>query len=213
MPAARTRTGGTQRLTVAVTGPTGDIGRSLLRALDRATDVREIRAMARRPFDPAEHGLRKTVYRQADVLDRAAVDEFVAGADVVVHLAFLIIGGRGETERINLEGSRNVFEASVAARAKRLVYASSVAAYGFHDDSPPLLSEDLPLAGPTAITTPLRRLRSRASWTRSSPERRPTPTFFVPASWPAAKRWRCSRTSPTSSSPTGSPARSCARSS
>jgi UDP-glucose 4-epimerase len=147
MPPARTRGGDTPRLTVAVTGPTGDIGRSLLRVLDRAPEVGQIRAMARRPFDPAEHGLRKTVYRQADVLDRAAVDEFAAGSDVVVHLAFIIIGGRGDTERINLEGSRNVFEASVEAGAQRLVYASSVAAYGFHDDNPPLLTEDLPPRG------------------------------------------------------------------
>ena len=44
--------------------------------------------MARRPFDPAAAGLRKTDYRQADVLDADAVDELVAGADVVVHLAF-----------------------------------------------------------------------------------------------------------------------------
>ena len=103
--------------------------------------------MARRPFDPAEHGLYKTEYRRADVLDRPAVDEFVRGADVVVHLAFLIVGGRSDTERINLEGSRNVFEAAVAAGARRLVYASSVAAYGFHDDNPPLLTEDLPPRG------------------------------------------------------------------
>ena len=33
---------------------------------------------------------------------------------------------------MNLDGSRNVFESTVAAGAKRLVYASSVAAYGFH---------------------------------------------------------------------------------
>jgi UDP-glucose 4-epimerase len=43
--------------------------------------------MARRPFDPAEHGWRKTEYRRGDVLDRAAVEGLVAGADVVVHLA------------------------------------------------------------------------------------------------------------------------------
>jgi nucleoside-diphosphate-sugar epimerase len=103
--------------------------------------------MARRPFDPAEHGLRKTEYRRADVMDRQAVDDFVAGADVVVHLAFLIVGGLSDTERVNLEGSRNVFEASVAAGAKRLVYASSVAAYGFHGENPPLLSEDVPPRG------------------------------------------------------------------
>lgn len=103
--------------------------------------------MARRPFNPAEHGLRKTEYRRADVLDRQAVDEFVAGADVVVHLAFLIVGGLSDTERVNLEGSRNVFEASVAAGAKRLVYASSVAAYGFHGENAPLLSEEVPPRG------------------------------------------------------------------
>jgi UDP-glucose 4-epimerase len=134
-------------LTVAVTGPTGDIGRALLRNLERSRDVARVLAMARRPFDPAEHGLTKTEYRRGDVLDRALVEEFVQGADVVVHLAFLIVGGLSDTERINLEGSRNVFEATVGAGAARLVYASSVAAYGFHEDNPPLLTEDVPPRG------------------------------------------------------------------
>jgi UDP-glucose 4-epimerase len=130
-------------LTVAVTGPTGDIGRSLLRSLDASDEVGRIVAMARRPFDPAADGLGKTEYRRGDVLDRVAVDELVAGADVVVHLAFLIVGGREQTELVNVEGSRTVFESTVAAGARRLVYASSVAAYGFHSDSPPLLTEDV----------------------------------------------------------------------
>jgi UDP-glucose 4-epimerase len=130
-------------LTVAVTGPTGDIGRSLLRSLDRSREVAVINAMARRPFDPHASGLRHVEYRQGDVLDRHSVDRLVADADVVVHLAFLILGSLEETERINLEGSRNVFEAAVAAGAKRIVYASSVAAYGFHEDNPPLLTEDV----------------------------------------------------------------------
>jgi nucleoside-diphosphate-sugar epimerase len=134
-------------LKVAVTGPTGDIGRSLLRALDKSRDVNVVNAMARRPFDPAGAGLRKTIYQQGDVLDRASVDRLVADADVVVHLAFLILGSLDETTRINLEGSRNVFEAAVAAGAKRLVYASSVAAYGFHGDNPELLTEDVPPRG------------------------------------------------------------------
>jgi UDP-glucose 4-epimerase len=140
-------TGRGQGLTVAVTGPTGDIGRSLLRSLDRSKEVRRVLAMARRPFDPAEHGLKKTEYRQGDVLDRQMLDELVAGADVVVHLAFLIVGGLSDTERVNLEGSRAVFEATVAAGVPRLVYASSVAAYGFHADNPQLLTEDIPPRG------------------------------------------------------------------
>ena len=75
--------------------------------------------MARRPFDPAAQGLRKTEYRQGDVLDRAAVDALVAEADVVVHLAFIIMGGREETRQVNLEGSRNVFAARPPPRRAR----------------------------------------------------------------------------------------------
>ena len=132
------------QLTVAVTGPTGDIGRSVVRALERSREVGRIIGMARRPFDPADLGWKRTEYRQGDVLDRGSVDELVAEADVVVHLAFLIFGSHDETREINLRGSRNVFEATVAAGAKRLVYTSSVAAYGFHRDNPDVLTEDTP---------------------------------------------------------------------
>src|SRR3954454_13001710 len=130
-------------LTVAVTGPTGEIGATFIRALERTPGVGEIRGMARRPFDPASMGWERTTYVQGDILDRAAVDELVAGADVVVHLAFIIFGDARETQRTNLEGSRNVFAATAAAGAARLVYTSSVAAYGFHGDNPLPLTEDV----------------------------------------------------------------------
>jgi nucleoside-diphosphate-sugar epimerase len=136
----------TERLTVAITGPTGDIGRALVRALERSRTIGEIRGMARRPIDP-EYGFRRLEYRQGNVLDTGDVERFVAGADVVVHLAFIILGSHDETRSINLEGSRNVFQTAVACGAKRLVYASSVAAYGFHDDNPQPLTEDVPPRG------------------------------------------------------------------
>ena len=135
-------------LTVAVTGPTGEIGLSAVAALERHPDVERIIGMARRPFDPSAHGWTRTEYRQGDILDRTSVDELVADADVVVHLAYLIMGSREESRRINLTGTRNVFEATVAAaRATRLVYTSSVAAYGYHSDNPVPLTEDLPTRG------------------------------------------------------------------
>jgi UDP-glucose 4-epimerase len=130
-------------LTVAVTGPTGDIGRSLLRVLERNPRVGRITAMARRPFDPAAESLHKVQYHRADVLDAEAVSEVIAGANVVVHLAFMIMGGARDTTEINLTGSRNVFGAAIDAGVERLVYASSVAAYGFGADNPPVLTEDL----------------------------------------------------------------------
>jgi nucleoside-diphosphate-sugar epimerase len=132
-------------LTVAVTGPTGDIGKPLLRSLERAREVERVVGMARRPFDPAP--LRKVDYRRGDVTNPDDVAALVAGADVVVHLAFIIVAGSGASEEINLTGSRNVFEAAAAAGARRLVYASSVAAYGFHEDNPAPLTEDVPARG------------------------------------------------------------------
>jgi UDP-glucose 4-epimerase len=134
-------------LKVAVTGPTGEIGKAVVGALERASQVAEVLGMARRPFDPAERGWKKVSYRRGDVLDRGAVAELVEDADVVVHLAFMIMGGAKESRRVNLDGSRNVFEAAVAAGAKRIVYASSVAAYGFHSDNPRPLTEDVPARG------------------------------------------------------------------
>src|SRR3954471_12809237 len=129
--------------TVAITGPTGDIGRALLRQLDDSPEVDRIIGMARRPFNPSELGLEKTEYRQGDILDKDRITELVDGADVLVHLAFIIFGGRDETQQVNLEGTRNVFEAAVEAGVKRFVYTSSVAAYGFHDDNPQPLTEEV----------------------------------------------------------------------
>ena len=134
-------------LTVAVTGPTGEIGRAFIRSLERSRDVGRIVGMARRPFDPAAHGWKRTEYRRGDVLDRASVEGLVEGADVVVHLAFVVLKAGSETRHVNVEGSRNVFEATVASGAQRLVYSSSVAAYGFPDDFDGLLTEDMPALG------------------------------------------------------------------
>jgi nucleoside-diphosphate-sugar epimerase len=134
-------------LTVAVTGPTGEIGRSFIRTLERSREVGGIVGMARRPFDPAAHGWKRTEYRRGDVLDRASVEGLVAGADVVVHLAFVVLKASSETRHVNVEGSRNVFEATVASGAQRLVYSSSVAAYGFPEDLDGLITEDLPALG------------------------------------------------------------------
>src|SRR5690349_11008982 len=134
-------------LTVAVTGPTGDLGISILHQLERSRRVKKIVGMARRPFDPKDAGLRKTEYRQGDVTDRASVRDAVKGADAVVHLAFAVLTASDRTESLNVEGSRNVFEEAVAAGAERICYASSVAAYGFHPDNPDWLTEDVPPRG------------------------------------------------------------------
>jgi UDP-glucose 4-epimerase len=103
--------------------------------------------MARRPFDPADRGWRKTEYRQGDVTDRAAVRGLAKDADVLVHLAFAILSASEATRELNVAGSRLVFEEAARAGTERICYASSVAAYGFHDDNPDWLTEDTPPRG------------------------------------------------------------------
>jgi UDP-glucose 4-epimerase len=134
-------------LTVAVTGPTGDLGIAIVTALERSQSVKRIRGMARRPFDPAERRWKKTEYRQGDVSDAASVRDLVKGADVVVHLAFAILSASDATRELNVAGSRRVFEAAAKAGVERICYASSVAAYGFHDDNPDWLTEETPPRG------------------------------------------------------------------
>jgi nucleoside-diphosphate-sugar epimerase len=134
-------------LTVAVTGPTGTFGFGLMPHLQADDRIGRIIGIARRPFDPAERGCSKMTYRQGDVRDPAVLAAAFSGADVVIHLAFLVVGNASaETIRhINVDGTLNAFRAAAAAGARRFVYASSVAAYGFHRDNPVGMTEDWPV--------------------------------------------------------------------
>jgi nucleoside-diphosphate-sugar epimerase len=134
-------------LSVAVTGPTGTFGFGLIPLLQSEGRVGRIVGIARRPFDPREHGWTKMEYRQGDVRDAAALRAGFEGADVVVHLAFMITGNAPTKtiREINVTGTLNAFRAAGDAGAQRFIYASSVAAYGFHADNPVGMREDWPV--------------------------------------------------------------------
>ena len=135
-----------RNLTIAVTGATGTLGSGLMPLLEADDRVTEVTAIARHPFDPAERGWTKTKYLRGDVRDAALLADALRHADVVVHLAFQVTGAAaGETIRsVNIDGTLNAFDAAAAAGARRFVYASSVAAYGFHRDNPLGMTEDWP---------------------------------------------------------------------
>jgi nucleoside-diphosphate-sugar epimerase len=134
-------------LTVAVTGPTGTFGFALMPLLQADDRVSRIVGIARRPFDPAVHGWTKMTYRRGDVRDPEALRDAFGDADVVVHLAFLVTGTApgAVTRSVNVDGTLNAFRAAAAAGARRFVYASSVAAYGFHPDNPVGMTEEWPV--------------------------------------------------------------------
>jgi UDP-glucose 4-epimerase len=129
---------------VVVTGATGNVGTSAIEALSAREEIEEIVGLARRtPSWRPE----KTNWVSADVVS-SPLEPLFEGADAVIHLAWAIQPSHdAETlKRINLDGSRRVFDAVGAAGVPKLIYASSVGAYspGPKDH---LVSEDWPVGG------------------------------------------------------------------
>lgn len=113
---------------VVVTGATGNVGTSVVRALSAEPAVTSVVGLARRP--PVAFDLPKVEWVKADV-SCDDLDGPLARANVVVHLAWLIQPSHrlDVLERTNVAGSKRVFEATARAGAGALVYASSVGAY------------------------------------------------------------------------------------
>ena len=112
---------------IVVTGATGNVGTSVLRALAQDERVEEIVGVARRLPEWANP---RTRWVSADV-ERDDLASTFKGADAVIHLAWLIQPSRDEAElaRVNVHGSRKVFETAARAGVPRLVYASSIGVY------------------------------------------------------------------------------------
>ena len=112
---------------VVVLGASGNVGTSLLRSLADEPEVDSILGVARR-IPKADFP--KTEWRQADIAS-SPLRPLFDGADVVVHLAWLIQPGRDKARlhEVNVDGSARVFRAAAAAGVPALVYASSIGAY------------------------------------------------------------------------------------
>ena len=113
---------------VVVLGASGNAGVALLRALEAEPRVEDVVAVARRP--PPEWSSSKTTWRSLDIA-ADPLEPVVRGADVVVHLAWLIQPARDveQCRAVNVIGSRRVMAAVAEAGVPALVYASSVGAY------------------------------------------------------------------------------------
>jgi UDP-glucose 4-epimerase len=112
---------------VVVVGASGNVGTSLLGALGEEPEVDSVLGIARR-LPGVDYP--KADWAAADV-SSSDLPPYFRGADVVIHLAWLIQPGRdlATLRATNVEGSARVFEAVAAAGVPALVYASSVGAY------------------------------------------------------------------------------------
>jgi nucleoside-diphosphate-sugar epimerase len=118
---------------VTVTGASGNLGTALLRRLAVDHPTWQVVGVARRRPERGEPAYDRVRWVTADLAGdaSAALDEAMAGSDAVVHLAWLIQPARDEDllERVNVGGSRQVFDAVARSRVPHLVHASSVGAY------------------------------------------------------------------------------------
>jgi UDP-glucose 4-epimerase len=136
---------------VLVTGAGGFVGSQLVAAL--ASDRRQLETIVASDLRPPTETLAGIVYAKADVREPDAVLALCRrhGIDLVVHLAAIVTPGRDSSReleyQVDVVGTRNVLDACLSTRVRKLIYTSSGAAYGYHADNPACLDEDAPLRG------------------------------------------------------------------
>ncbi len=128
---------------VAVTGGSGHFGSEMIELLLADDEIEHVLCL---DVVPPKLSHDKLAFEKADVRDQAGLERLFEGIDTVVHLAFLIARYRPKElyESINIEGSKNVCRAALAAGVTQIVYASSVAAYGLVRSHPVPIVEDSP---------------------------------------------------------------------
>ena len=129
---------------ILVTGAAGHIGNVLVRELVRRGYA--VRALALPGEDVRPLADSKPEIVEANILDYPALKAAMTGAEVVFHLASLVALVPEQFElmqKVNIEGTANVIKACLETGVKRLIYTSSIHAYG-RPDKNLVIDERLP---------------------------------------------------------------------
>jgi dihydroflavonol-4-reductase len=122
---------------VVVTGPTGFIGPYVIRSLVAAGH--EAVALVRPSSDTTELAQLGVELAYGDITEKETVAAALHGADWLVHLANIYSfweRDKGLYTRVNVDGTRNVMEAALAAGVAKVIHVSTVLVFGKPADSP-----------------------------------------------------------------------------
>lgn len=128
-----------------VTGATGFVGAGVARALIR--EGWEVRALARKSSDRRNLQNLPLQIVEGDLANRPSLDGALIDCQALFHVAADYRLGAFDPQqlyRTNVEGTRNILEASRQAGVARVVYTSSVATVGIPTDGTPG-NEDTPV--------------------------------------------------------------------
>jgi UDP-glucose 4-epimerase len=130
--------------TVAITGVNSYFASTILDRMQNDPSIAKIIGI---DFKPWKGGYDKVVFYKADIRS-AQISEILKDVDVVFHFAFIVgeIQNQDEAIDININGSRNVFNACVKNGIKKVIYTSSATVYGSNKDNPIGITEDHPLS-------------------------------------------------------------------
>lgn len=136
---------------IFITGVSGYIGMKIANALADNPRVETIVGIdINAPRDVPD----KLTFVRRDV--REPVRDLLTAHDIdtVIHAAYVLppLHDKSLMEDINMNGTRNILNASADASIEQLLYTSSTTAYGFHPDNPVPLTEDDPLRGNADFT-------------------------------------------------------------
>lgn len=137
---------------ILITGAGGYLGRQLVALLPALPPEQRPAKIVAHDLRLPETPLSGVEYLACDIRS-PDVEQAIAqhGITVVVHLAAIMPSGKAHTRDfeydVDVNGTRLLLEACVRHGVRRIIVSSSGAAYGYHADNAPWLTEDMPVRG------------------------------------------------------------------
>jgi len=133
---------------VGITGISSTLAQCLIPKLIEDPNIEQIIGLDLKPLNDEIHS--KIKFVKGDVRDLSDLRGAFKDIDVLIHMAFVVIDSIPDPETIydiNFNGSKNVFNIAAELKINKVIYSSSVAAYGKKVSNSEFLTEKSPILG------------------------------------------------------------------